>query len=122
IRTPAMANPGMATESLVQLVDLYPTLAELAGLTPKHNLDGQSLVPILNDPQAPGRDVVLSQFNRPWKATVPGRRPPRNRWATRSGQPHTATHAGSTGPTAQRWRRNFTTTRRRTACGAWIRV
>ncbi len=71
IRTPAMANPGIATASLVQLVDLYPTLAELAGLTPPHNLDGRSLVPILKDPQARGRDVVLSQFNRPWKATAP---------------------------------------------------
>ena len=71
IRTPGLANPGIATESLVQLVDLYPTLAELAGLTAPKNLDGQSLVPILNDPQAPGRDVVLSQFNRPWKATAP---------------------------------------------------
>ena len=71
IRTPGLARPGVATKSLVQLVDLYPTLADLAGLTPPDNLDGQSLVPILNDPQAPGRDLVLSQFNRPWKATTP---------------------------------------------------
>ncbi|MCA9063288.1 MAG: sulfatase [Planctomycetaceae bacterium] len=71
IRTPGMSSPGAATEALVQLVDIYPTLAELAGLAPPGNLDGRSLVRILNDPQSPGRAVVLSQFNRPWKATTP---------------------------------------------------
>lgn len=71
IRTPDLALPGTPTEALVEHVDLYPTLAELAGLTPPLDLDGRSLIPILKDPRAPGRDAVLSQFSRPFRAGYP---------------------------------------------------
>jgi len=37
----------------VSLVDLYPTLIELCGLTPVEGLDGVSLTPWLRDPDAP---------------------------------------------------------------------
>lgn len=67
IRAPGLARPGAPTEALVECVDVYPTLAELAGLTPPRELDGRSLVPILKDPAARGRDVALSQYTRPWK-------------------------------------------------------
>jgi iduronate 2-sulfatase len=71
IRTPGLKLPGMGTQALTEYVDLYPTLAALAKLTPPSPLDGRSLVPILNDPTAPGRDQVLSQFSRPFKAGTP---------------------------------------------------
>jgi iduronate 2-sulfatase len=71
IRTPGMAQPGVPTAALVEYVDLYPTLAALAGLAPPSGLDGQSLTPILADPRAPGRDAVLSQFSRPFKPGLP---------------------------------------------------
>jgi iduronate 2-sulfatase len=69
IRVPGLAKPGAPTEALIEYVDIYPTLAELAGLTPPADLDGRSFVPILQDPGARGRDVALSQFTRPWKPT-----------------------------------------------------
>lgn len=69
IRVPGLAKPGEPTDALLEYVDIYPTLAALAGLTPPADLDGRSLVPVLEDPAARGRDVALSQFTRPWKAT-----------------------------------------------------
>lgn len=71
IRTPDLAQPEIATDSLFEVVDLYPTLAALAGLDVPTAIDGYSIVPLLNDPQARGRDAVLSQFNRPWESTTP---------------------------------------------------
>lgn len=68
IRAPNLAKPGTPTEALVESVDIYPTLAELAALTPPAKLDGLSIVPVLQDPDAPAREVALSQFTRPWKA------------------------------------------------------
>ena len=41
---------GQATRKITELVDLYPTLAALAKLTPPSDLQGQSLLPLLNDP------------------------------------------------------------------------
>ena len=69
IRTSGLAKPGVPTEALIEYGDIFPTLAALAGLTPPADLDGCSLVPVLQDPAAPGRDAALSQFTRPWKAT-----------------------------------------------------
>jgi arylsulfatase A-like enzyme len=67
IRTPKLNSPGVASESLVEATDIYPTLAELAGLTPPDDLAGRSMVPVLNDPAESIRDHALSQFPRPWK-------------------------------------------------------
>ncbi|WP_084708827.1 sulfatase [Siansivirga zeaxanthinifaciens] len=49
-----------STNALVELVDIYPTLAELCGLTlPEDQLDGNSLVPIINNPNLEGKESVL---------------------------------------------------------------
>jgi iduronate 2-sulfatase len=70
-RFPGMPEPGVFTEALMEYVDIYPTVVELAGLPPARDLDGQSLVPILNDPSQEGRPFVLSQFARPFKPSLP---------------------------------------------------
>ena len=71
IRIPAMKYPGVATEAMVEFVDIFPTLAELAGLKGPAHLDGQSFLTLLENPSAKGREVVMSQHSRPWKAGQP---------------------------------------------------
>jgi iduronate 2-sulfatase len=71
IRTPGLQAPGAAASGLVELVDVFPTLAELASLPAPQGLDGRSLVPMLANPQSPSREAVLSQFARPFSANTP---------------------------------------------------
>jgi len=71
VRTPGLVQPGAATAGIVEYVDVYPTLAELAGLSAPSYLAGRSLVPQLRDPARPGREYALSQFSRPFNAGPP---------------------------------------------------
>jgi len=49
-----VADPGLSqgkhTTRPVELLDLYPTLADLCGLNSPENLEGKSLRPLLTDP------------------------------------------------------------------------
>ncbi|VGO12832.1 Arylsulfatase [Pontiella desulfatans] len=55
-------NPAR-TDALTELVDIYPTLAELAGLPIPASVQGKSLVPVLRNPGATVRDAALSLNN-----------------------------------------------------------
>jgi len=52
IVAPGVTTPGTRCDRPVSLLNLYPTLVELAGLPAKDDLDGKSLVPLLKDPDA----------------------------------------------------------------------
>lgn len=52
IRTPDMKAPGKTTDAVVETVDLFPSLAELADLTAPRNLSGHSIVPLLKNPDS----------------------------------------------------------------------
>lgn len=65
LAVPGMPRPGEPTRALAELVDLYPTLVDLAGLRAPHALDGASLRPALLDPSAPGKPAALTQHPRP---------------------------------------------------------
>ena len=45
-------NPGQKCHAPAQLIDMYPTLIDLCGLKPLDYLDGNSLVPLLENPMA----------------------------------------------------------------------
>ncbi|MBK8091971.1 MAG: sulfatase [Verrucomicrobiaceae bacterium] len=63
-----IAAPGIqpgVSRAPAGLIDLFPTLAELCSVKTPANLQGQSLVPMLKDPQnGPGRGWVISQVVR----------------------------------------------------------
>tara|TARA_B110000208_G_scaffold176848_1_gene223557 strand:+ start:151 stop:3924 length:3774 start_codon:yes stop_codon:yes gene_type:complete len=58
------ASHGKRTSQMAELVDLYPTVAELAGLPSPPDVDGASLMPAFLDPTAPAgaKDYAFSEF------------------------------------------------------------
>jgi uncharacterized sulfatase len=55
---------GKASPRTVELVDLYPTLADLASLKPPQDLAGVSLRPLLDDPNAERQRPAYTQVRR----------------------------------------------------------
>ena len=61
---PGVGAPGEPVDEVVELLDLYPTLAELASLGPPKGLDGKSLVPLFAASGGPGTGVAFSATRR----------------------------------------------------------
>ena len=63
LRWPGRLPGGRRVAELVELVDLLPTLLDLASLPGPPDLHGRSLKPLaLGEPGAKGRDVVVSEY------------------------------------------------------------
>jgi iduronate 2-sulfatase len=60
IANPGGENAGQVSSSLAELVDVYPTLADLCGLQTPAHIMGQSLVPVLHDTHQSLREAALS--------------------------------------------------------------
>lgn len=67
-------QPNTICDQPVNLVSLYPTLLELAGLPEKKNNDGPSLVPLLRDSEPTWPHVAVTHLNRPDNYSVSDRR------------------------------------------------
>jgi len=61
---PGVAPAAARCKSLVETVDLYPTLCELAGLPAPQGLDGASFAAALKTPSAPTKEAVYHVFPR----------------------------------------------------------
>ena len=61
---PGVTARGQSSSRIVEFIDLYPTLADLAGVTPPAGLHGRSLAPLLKDPQAAWDRAAVSQVRR----------------------------------------------------------
>lgn len=67
IWTPDMprGSRGKTTEALVELVDMYPTLCEIAGVEKPSHLEGHSFKPLLENPEREWEQAAFSQFPTP---------------------------------------------------------
>lgn len=68
-RSPLIVSaPGMKenqiTNALVEFVDVYPSLCELADLPLPENLEGTSFVPLMKEPSRPWKTAAFSQYLR----------------------------------------------------------
>ena len=64
IRDPHSKAKGQTSRSLVEFVDIYPTLCDLAAVPAAEHLEGVSLRPMLDAPSASVKDAAISQFRR----------------------------------------------------------
>jgi len=65
VSVPGLSATGRTAPGIVELVDVYPTLCELAGLPVPPQLAGRSFVPLLRDPGHAGKEAAFSQFPSP---------------------------------------------------------
>lgn len=61
---PERGIAGSRTEALTEFVDMYPSLCELAGLDLPSHLEGDSFVPLMEDPAREWKPAALSQYPR----------------------------------------------------------
>ena len=66
IAAPNAKQYGSKSESLVELLDLYPTLVDLCGLEKPSGLEGASLRGVLDDPNTSVKQAAFTQH--PWPA------------------------------------------------------
>lgn len=71
IKTPNLSKGGQPNESIVESVDIYPTLLELANIPTPNTLSGKSLVPLLNNPAARLDKPALSFWRNGYSMRTP---------------------------------------------------
>ena len=63
-----ISSPGYAknqiTDSFTELVDVYPTLCELANITPPTYIHGKSLTPVLKNPSIQLKDEIYTRYKQ----------------------------------------------------------
>jgi len=72
ISAPGLTRPGSVCHQPVNLLDLYPTLVELSGFKPAEDLDGTSLLSLLEDPTAEREEPVFTTMGYKNHAVITG--------------------------------------------------
>ena len=84
IRNPMSKGNGQACRRIVEFIDIYPTLTHLAGIKTPKQIEGRSLVPLLEKPVSEWNSFAITQVLRPadnrLEAPVMGRSIRTERW------------------------------------------
>ena len=64
ISAPQQKTRGGRTKALVEFVDIYPTVCDLAGLTKPRALEGFSAAALMENPNMPWKTAAFSQYPR----------------------------------------------------------
>ena len=64
VKAPRQAAAGVASDALVEFVDVFPTLCELCEVPVPDDLEGVSVKPLLTAPERPWKTAVFSQYLR----------------------------------------------------------
>lgn len=80
VATPKGRANGQRSAGLVELIDLFPTLCDLAGVAAPRGLPGASLRPLLENPQGKVHDAAFTQARRGANAEHWGRSVRTTRW------------------------------------------
>ncbi len=71
IAGPGVKAIGKTAKAPVEMIDIYPTLAELSGLTPPKSISGRSQVAALQDANATPRKDALTQLESGYSLRTP---------------------------------------------------
>ena len=74
VRYPDQKNKGKQTFAMTELVDIFPSLCELAGIEVPDYMQGTSFVPVLENPDRAWKQAAFSQFHRRPKVSADGGR------------------------------------------------
>jgi arylsulfatase A-like enzyme len=72
LSVPGMKHAGAKATGLVEFVDIYPTLADLAGLPLPAHLEGLSFKPVIDNPSRPWKQAAFSQYPRSGNSATGG--------------------------------------------------
>ncbi|QGJ68530.1 Iduronate sulfatase [Planctomycetales bacterium 10988] len=61
VRVPGLSE-GQGSYALIETVDIYPTLCDLAGIALPTHVQGKSFLPILQDPTLAGKETAIGRF------------------------------------------------------------
>jgi iduronate 2-sulfatase len=74
IRYPNQENAGTQTFEITELIDMFPSLCELAGIDIPDYVQGTSFVPLIKEPERPWKKDAYSQFHRRPRHSMDGNR------------------------------------------------
>ncbi len=74
VYSPKIKGQGHQTFEITELIDMYPSLCELAGISAPDYLQGTSFVPLITEPNKEWKSAAFSQFHRRPKVTPDGKR------------------------------------------------